>query len=240
MRYDRLVRMLERGQLLPPPGAMSDQRAHFASAAIVDAASLEVPAPQLDRVAHAEVDALERVARHGEFDDPRPAVGGGDAFTIRFARKEPRAPDVGEIHVVPGVDGARPIDRSGCTGRTRLVGRQPTLHLRVDAREARGLRLACGPARFEPGVGELVDVVVARIPRWRVIGRLQHGHAHRVASRPGDDVTRRFGIAVEAHPRAAVGGRTEPGLHCGERRASRERHDQDDVAGSHSACARCA
>ena len=166
--------MLDRSQLIAAARRHDDQRPHLLAAAVVDARSFQVPAAQSDRVVHVEIEALERVARHGEFDDPRAAVRVGNRFTIRRLREERGTANLSQVDVAFGIDVAGRIDHPGRARRTLLVRRQPALHLRVDALEARGVLFARGPARLQLRVGKLIDVViVAGVIRRRPVRREQ-------------------------------------------------------------------
>src|SRR5436305_1071213 len=70
------------------PRSHDDQRPDLVAAAVVDARSFQVPTAQPYRADEVEIEALERVAWHGEFDDARAAVRGSNRFTIRRLREE--------------------------------------------------------------------------------------------------------------------------------------------------------
>ena len=84
-----------------------------------------------------EIEALESVARHGQFDDPRAAVRGGNRFTIRRLREERGTANLSQLDVAFGIDVAGWVDSACRARRPFLVRRQPALHLRVDTLEAR-------------------------------------------------------------------------------------------------------
>src|SRR5437016_12351931 len=105
--------MLDRSQLITAARSHDDQRPHLLAAAVVDARSLQVPAAQPDRAVHVEIEALERVARHGEFDDPRTAIRGGNRFTIRRLREEPWTANLSQVDVAFRIDVAGWIDSAG-------------------------------------------------------------------------------------------------------------------------------
>ncbi|MFT3772297.1 MAG: hypothetical protein QM820_43435 [Minicystis sp.] len=103
---------------------------------VVHARAFHVPAAQLDLAGHVQLEAFQRVARHGELHHVRAAIGFGHGLVVRRLGEEAGLADLAQVDDAVGIDLADRVDHAGDARRTLLVGRQPARHLAVDALEA--------------------------------------------------------------------------------------------------------
>ena len=193
--------MLDGRELTASTRAHDHQGARAAIAPVLDTGAFHVPATQLDVAGHVQLQALERVARHGEFDDAGAAVCFRHGLVIGRLREEAGTADLPEVHRAIGFDLAHWIDEARDSGRTLLVRRQPALHLRVDAVEADLVRFAGGPALLQLRIGEFVHGEVAAIAGGRLDGGDKQRHALRRAVRFRQQVAGQLGVPVGADRR---------------------------------------
>jgi hypothetical protein len=139
----------------PPPGAMmASARTFLPLPSSTPAPSMYQPrslmSPVIFRSMRSKVSRGDR-----ELDDVGARIGLGNAFAVGRLGEEGGPADLLQVDLAVGVDLARRVDHAGRARGALLVGRQPALHLRVDALEAGRVFLAGAPAGLELLVGEL-------------------------------------------------------------------------------------